>query len=469
MNNLIMTISICLFIVPLPVSGQAGQSNIQTGWKAGVARVNITPQESMWMAGFGFRDKPSEGVTTDIWASVLALEDAKGHRAVLLAIDNAGIGKKLSDSIRAKLKTIYNLSKEQIEINSSHTHTGPATSEGWGRDETQKEKIRKYAARLENQVIEITGQALSSLQPVKIFSGNGVVRFQVNRRNNIQYKLPLQEQFNGPNDYTVPVIKVEKASGDMLAVLFSYACHASMLRDYKFSGDYPAFARLELKKLYPGTTSLFFQGAGGDQIGYPRNTVQAARQAGKSLAAAVESVLSEPMQELSPSLSTSYAEINLKSDRTIPPTKDELLKIVSNTSISDRVRNSAKEDLEKLSRGESLIQTYPYPVQVWKIGDLPLITLGGEPVVEYAKKLKLIFGQDAFVFGYSNDVMAYISTPLILNEGGYEGSFSPFSSYITQGVRWAMDIEPMIIQEVLKLAKQVKVPMATKKFAIPGG
>jgi len=466
MRSLFIIVS--LFSFPLLVLAQTGENKSTTGWKAGAATVNITPQESMWMSGFGFRNKPSEGVTTDIWASALAMEDEKGQRAVFIAVDLSGTRKDFSDNLRSKLKAAYNLSFEQIVINSSHTHTGPATSEGWGRDEIQKEKIRRYAAKLTNQLVEITGKAFNSLQPVKIYSGNGVTRFQVNRRNNIQYKLHLQEQFNGPNDYTVSVLKVEKASGDLLAVMFSYACHSSMLRDYKFSGDYPAFARMELEKLYPGTISLFFQGAGGNQIGHPRNTVVATKQAGKSLAAAVERVLSEPMKELSPSLTTSYEEISLRSDRT-PPTKEELQAIISNTSSTENTIKNAKEELEKLNKGESLVQTYPYPVQVWKIGDLPLITLGGEPAIEFAQKLRLIFGQEAFVFGYTNDVMAYICTEKMLNEGGYEGSFSPFSSYEAEGVRWSLDIEPLIIQEVLKLAKQTGVQMAPKKFAIPGG
>ena len=435
MKHLIIVITVSLFTCPLMISGQTGQTNMQSGWKAGVARANITPDESIWMAGFGFRNKPSEGVTTDIWASALALEDANGHRAVIIAIDNAGIRKELSDAIRAKLKAAYNLLNEQVVINSSHTHTGPATSARFLKDEKEKAKVEQYAARLENQVVEIVGKVLNSLQPVKVFAGNGVVRFQVNRRSNIQYKLHLQSQFNGPNDYAVPVIKVEKASGDLLAVLFGYACHASMLRDYKISGDYPAFARMELEKLYPGVIPVFFQGAGGNQIGHPRNTVEATKQAGKSLAAAVESVLSEPMKELTASLATSYSEINLESDQ------------VSQISGSN----------------ESVVQTYPYPVQVWKIGDLPVITLGGEPVVEYALNLKQIFGQESFIFGYSNNVMAYISTPLGLNEGGYEGSSSPF-----RGSKWAQNTEAMIIQEILKLAKQAGVPMAPKKIAITG-
>jgi hypothetical protein len=36
-------------------------------------------------------------------------------------------------------------------------------------------------------------------------------------------------------------------------------------------------------------------------------------------------------------------------------------------------------------------------------------------------------------------------------------------------VKWGLNIEPMIIEEVLKLAKQVGVKMAPKRMAIPGG
>ena len=44
----------------------------QSGWKAGAAKVEITPREPIWMAGFGFRDKPSQGVRQDIYARALA-------------------------------------------------------------------------------------------------------------------------------------------------------------------------------------------------------------------------------------------------------------------------------------------------------------------------------------------------------------------------------------------------------------
>lgn len=467
MKKIIYSISVFLFICPALVSGQKGVSNVNSGWKAGVSSAMVTPDKPMNMGGFGFRNKPSEGHRTDLYVKALAFEDAKGNRAVIVTFDLNGIFQPFSDQLRDRLHKKYNLSRSQIILNVSHTHSGP--SHYTPRMDTTTvlgKRAKEYTDQLANHVIEIVGNALQTLQPVKIFSGNGVARFQVNRRNNIQAQLHLLSKFNGPNDDAVPVIKVQSASGKILAILFGYACHASMLKDYIISGDYPAYARMELEKLYPGTTSLFFQGAGGNQIGYPRNTVENTMQWGKTLAASVERVISEPMKELSPDLATTYDELNLDSDQE-PPTKDELLKIAENKNNPDSIRIKARENLDKLERGETLIPTYPFPIQVWKVGELPLITMGGEPMVEYAIKLKLIFGQDAFVFGYSNDVMAYIGTPKTLTEGGYEGNSSPFRRF--RGARWSQNIEPMIINGVLKLAKQAGVEMAPKKYSIPGG
>ena len=36
------------------------------GWKAGVAKVLITPTESMWMSGYASRKSPAEGKLTDL-------------------------------------------------------------------------------------------------------------------------------------------------------------------------------------------------------------------------------------------------------------------------------------------------------------------------------------------------------------------------------------------------------------------
>ena len=74
-------------------------------------------------------------------------------------------------------------------------------------------------------MVALIGEALSALEPAQLYANNGVARFQVNRRNNDESSLLQQTALNGPNDYAVPVIKVENGSGDLMAIAFGYACH----------------------------------------------------------------------------------------------------------------------------------------------------------------------------------------------------------------------------------------------------
>lgn len=61
-------------------------------WKAGTARVCITPQSPMPMAGFASRGaKHAEGKLTDLWAKAIVLEDTHGHQAALVTVDLLGI------------------------------------------------------------------------------------------------------------------------------------------------------------------------------------------------------------------------------------------------------------------------------------------------------------------------------------------------------------------------------------------
>lgn len=206
----------------------------------------------------------------------------------------------------------FELSRAQIILNSSHTHSGPvlkdALTDIYPLDPHQLKIIGQYSDKLAGQIVAIVGEAFQSMEPVQIYAQNGVTRFQVNRRNNDESTLILQTELKGPNDYAVPVIKVVNEAGDLKAVAFGYACHPAVLDSYKWSGDYPGYAQIELEKSHPGVTALFFQGAGGDQNPMPRLSVALAQQYGRDLASAAERVLAEDMRKLSPQLTTTYSE-----------------------------------------------------------------------------------------------------------------------------------------------------------------
>ncbi len=103
-----------LCLVALPFCARADQ---QSSFKAGVASIVITPDESMWMAGYAARNKPSEGKVHDLNAKALALEDEHGTRLVIVTVDLIGIPRPMRDWLTERAKQSYKLEPEALLLN----------------------------------------------------------------------------------------------------------------------------------------------------------------------------------------------------------------------------------------------------------------------------------------------------------------------------------------------------------------
>jgi hypothetical protein len=131
------------------------------------------------------------------------------------------------------------------------------------------------------------------------------------------------------------------------------------------------------------------------------------------------------------------------------PTRDQL---TQDAASKDRyVASRANLLLGQLDRGGKLPATYPYPVQVWKLGTGPeVVLLGGEVVVDYALRLKKELPPgSAWIAAYSNDVMAYVPSLRVLKEGGYEGGGAMV--YYGLPSPWSPEVEERIAGEVHRL------------------
>jgi neutral ceramidase len=402
---------------------------------------------------------------TDLWAKALGIEDAEGKRAVLVTLDLVGIERGLSAPLCDKLQEKYGLDRSQIALNCSHTHSGPVVARNlrpmheYALDKAQQKLIHDFADKLEAAVIEVVGRALENLAPASLGWGSGRADFAVNRRNNREPEVPrLREEgkLQGPSDHDVPVLAVKAADGKLLAVAFGYACHATVLDGYEWSGDYPGYAQIALEEAHPETVALFWAGCGADQNPIPRRQRELAEKYGRQLAAAVEVVLSQPLSPIAGRLTTHYAEIPL--DMATLPTRDELVSQTNDTNKYIAMR--ARMLLEDIDAGQPLSPTYPYPVQHWKFGsDIGWYFLGGEVVVDFAIRIKAEqSGPKTWVAGYSNDVMAYIPSRRVLGEGGYEGGGAMV--YYGLPTVWSERVESQVMDEVNRqVATREPVPM----------
>jgi hypothetical protein len=428
-------------------------------WRAGVARENITPPEFMWMSGYASRNHPADGKLTDLWAKALVLEDASGKRVALVTLDLVGIDRDLSRAVCSGIESRTGLTRAQIALNCSHTHTGPVVGRNlramYFLDDAQLARATAYTDRLEKQVVEVVARAIENLQPADVTFGAGQATFAVNRRNNPEAEVPkLREQgaLRGPVDHEVPVLAVRSPEGVLRAVAFDYACHATVLDAYQWSGDYPGFAQIELEKKHPDLVALFVAGCGADQNPLPRRTPELAQTYGARLAQAVEDVLAAPMQPLSGEIAAVYREIPLALDTL--PTREELEQ--QTRSDNKYVVSRAKLLLAQLDQTGSLASDYPYPISTWRLGDGPLwVFLGGEVVVDYALRLKRELATlSVWPAGYSHDVMAYIPSLRVLKEGGYEGGGAMV--YYGLPTVWSPQVEESIVAEVRRQAGELK-------------
>ncbi|QDV33759.1 neutral/alkaline non-lysosomal ceramidase N-terminal domain-containing protein [Tautonia plasticadhaerens] len=425
------------------------------GWKAGLAKVVITPERPMWMAGYGNRTAPSEGTLHDIWAKALALEDAEETRGLLITLDLCGIDRDFSMGVRREIAHRHEISLDRIVLACSHTHTSPVVGSNlitmYPLDDEQRKRVESYTELLGETIVGLAGEAIEDLSEVHLSWGRGEAGFAVNRRENVQDRAEeLREAMalKGPVDHDVPVL-VLRAGDEVRGVVFGYACHCTTLSINHFSGDYAGFAMMELEREYPEATALFVAGCGADQNPLPRRSVELAEKYGKKLAGAVKRTVKGHLRPILGGLQSAYGETDLA----FAPVPDRSHWEREAESETFAVANRARAFLGRLDRGETLPGSYPYPVQVWRLGGLTWIFLGGEVVVDYALRIKRNLGPDTFVSAYCNDVMAYIPSLRVLEEGGYEGETAMI--YYGQPGPWAEDVEERVIAEVNRLVRKV--------------
>jgi neutral ceramidase len=454
---LVMLLAAVAWSVVGPVSfAQAAES--QPEWKAATASVVVTPEEPMWMAGYAARDKPSEGKIHDLYAKALALEDAQGNRLVIVTVDLISIPRLMRDWLEAEVGRRFDLPPGGLLLNASHTHCGPelrmSKAALYDLEPERVEQAEQYCETLKQKLVGLIDRSIGNLAPATLSYTHGRAGYAMNRR------LPTEQGFrNRPNpdgrvDHDVPVLRVDGADGKLVAVLFGYACHSTTLGFYQFCGDHPGFAQHYLEESHPEATALFLAGCGGDQNPQPRRTLELAQQHGRALANGVEAALTARPRPVAGPLRAALEEVSLPFAE--PPSREELDEQAKSKNKYER--RHAEALLKELEENGRIRTSYPYLVQVVRFGgDLTLVALAGEVVVDYSLRLKSeLAGAPVWVAGYSNDVFGYLPTLKVLTEGGYEGGGA--MRYTTLPGPFAPSVEKLVVDKVHALFEKTAPP-----------
>ncbi len=386
--------------------------NAAPAFLAGIARRDITPQESIWLGGFAFRKRASESVLTPLWAKVLALGE-ESVALVVAVLERVSLSPELTQSVEVECARRLGVPREKLVIFCSHTHSGPMDwpSSWMPEAPAEREKLENYSRWMVEQLVETIAEACANRKPVSIAFSQGLAGVGVNRRRAREGC----RHFPGPVDHDVPVLRITGSAGNTEAILFGYACHATALAGYQISGDWPGFACEALEGRFPGTTAFFIPGCGADINPLPRllpgKEIALAKAYGEILAAAVEAA--GPGRALAGPLD---------------------------------VRRGTTELFY-----ESAPTTLEYYAWAIRFGsDLLWIALSGEVVVDYSLTLKERHGWDStWISAYASPGRTYFPSHRVWEEGGYEAGEHTIRS--GHPSRFREDVEPRILALVAEL------------------
>ena len=413
---------------------------------AGAAVTNITPQKDLFLFGYPFVERISEGTHDPLLSSAMYL-GYKEEQVLLISNDVIYVSKASTFRIRKEISDKTGIPGKNIMISATHTHSGPVTVDcmNSSNDPVVPKADIDYVRYMENKIIESGCIAFQNAVPAKagfiLADGTGI---GTNRHDP-----------SGPADLEIPTVVIKNERDEYIGAMMVCNMHPTILHeDSKFySGDFPAYTREILQKQYleSGCPVLYFTGAAGNQS--PRhvtkeNTFKEAQRIGKIVADAVGIKLEKGIE-----YSSDIAVLNIQKLVDLPKRRfpevagakeyrDKTLErfehLKQNSTSSQEIRTAevnwfgAEEllHLSTLAADGKLDEVYqsclPAEIQVIKIGPYYFAAWPGEIFIEYDLALKERL-KNTFLITLSNgELQGYVATKEAEDMGFYEASNSIF-------------------------------------------
>lgn len=389
----------------------------------GIWRMDITPPISVHLQGY-LRGQPCDGILDPLFATALAIRDGE-QVGVLVSLDLIGLPWTSVNRIRQSLQRQANLPPEAVMLLCSHTHYAPAVVPLMPLSDPPDEN---YVAMMERWVVTAALQALRHLRPCdRVRWGEGMGSLGINRRLPTQSGITFAPNPNGIVDRRLRVVAF-----DQTALLTHYICHPTTMAGQvrKVSADYVGAMRDTTERLLAATV-LFAQGCCGqirpqftDETGmrFRGATPEEMRKVGTELGlTAVKAWAQATAIKVQP---LRFARRVIALPLSDLPTRRELRQA---TQSNDRVTQLwARWWLRQLRQGVVTPQSVRVEVQVWRLGDLCIIALSGEPMLELGWAIENTFKPElVIVCGYANAIdVGYLCPRDAVREGGYEPAIS---------------------------------------------
>ncbi|MDR6550435.1 neutral/alkaline non-lysosomal ceramidase N-terminal domain-containing protein [Paenibacillus qinlingensis] len=409
----------------------------------GTAKVDITPQSPMPLAGFGHRHGDFEGINHPLYLKVWFFEQTEASslasKALLIHADILAWSTERTEAIQSLLFERFGLEPASIILHATHTHSGPRTLDIPDPMNTD------YMEALECSLLEAVEEAYQQRKPVVIERGSGECQLGIHRRKFVDGVMTMAPNEEGLIDSEVSVIRFRsKRTNETVGVLIHYACHPTTT-DHKFvSSEFPGIAMERVEQaIGDGAIASYLQGCCGDirpalinGDAFYRGGDEEVQRLGTQLADVVLQVLRQPMRQLE------LGRINAESVEVQLPFESvpDAMHLQQSAEESGLVGAWGRRLLAEPNRVTSHI---PLKLnQVTIANDLVFLAMNGEIMVEYGLFIKNLHPGGVLPLAYSNGMVGYIPTDQQLAEGGYEPNESihyyllpaPFSQGIEKAI-----------------------------------
>ncbi|MDA0747877.1 MAG: hypothetical protein O2954_15260 [bacterium] len=407
---------------------------------AGVACLDITPPLGTLIPGL-FHERRAEVIHDPLHVRAFALE--QGGEGIAVAVcDLIGVKRAFLDRAKEKIAQDTGLGPERVLICCTHTHTGAQTGED------------AYTEFLIGRIADAVRLAWEGRTPAQLGWGRTEEdRVVFNRRfwmkdgtlrTNPGVGNPEVVKVAGPVDPEVGVLCMQQPDGEPIGVLANYSLHYVGGGDDQraVSADYfGAFSTL-IQRLRGGSfVAALSNGACGDinninVLGNARNKndrYQHAERVAALVAADALWVWNGMEFKEDALLGAAMEEVVL--ERKPAPSEADVARA---QEIEEKGKGTMAERAfarRTLHRWKEVSEETSTWVQVLCIGDLALVSVPGELMVELGLEIKKRSPfEQTMVLELANDSLGYLPTKKSYEEGGYEPEASVFRAGVGEQI-----------------------------------
>jgi hypothetical protein len=437
--------------------------------RVGFSEFDITPPVGKLIPGGFTPCYTTEPARGKLLVTAAAFE-VDGNPLILVSADTLSIQISTCDRIRNRISEATGVPFDRILVGATHTHTGGQTDYQLWLCPPDLE----VASLTEEGIVSAAIDAYGKLSGASIGTGigeerrysfcrdihltDGSIKMNPNRAHRELMVAPVDTP-----DYSVNVMRIDSAEGDVRGFIVNYAnhpdCHAKNKKS--FSADFPGALRRGLKRVYgEGIFVLFFNGTCGDVncIDWLGTTSDSYYGGTKNAPEAIGAGLTSTVVEIN---------ADIKADNSAP----DIAAISKSIVLARRYKTEADyawaqeiaKDMDSHNAMDRAFATeyleddgdvspeIPFEIHTIRLGDWAIVGLPSEIFTDIGRRIKTASPfKNTLVFELANGTHGYISTKILQESTAYEAKVSKYNACT------AKDSADRIVEAVLCQLEELK-------------